>query len=275
MKALADAKLSRENFDLLTGAAADIVGQVSLPKSAERAALAAAWDAVLQQFAADTRLSATDRLSAVGARIDLARLDAPEGALPEPLLAAVREHAARGARETTDPYARETVITAPTCWPRRPVADPMRSSRARALGDTVYLMLGLASNAKKTGDKAAPSPGPRRLVTASGPATRLQWGAGYVNALIDLAPDDAVRIERAAVQVIGELEPAPDTFYDRNRRSLERMTRKLAAWNKDKPHQEALQRIRAELAGVCARLPAGDPGRAACSGVWNPPKSAA
>jgi hypothetical protein len=74
--------------------------------------------------------------------------------------------------------------------------------------------------------------------------------------------------------VIGELEAAPDTFYDRNHRYLERMTRKLLAWNKGRQHQDSVQRLRAQLAGVCAKLPAGDPARKACDGLWNAPKAA-
>ena len=134
-------------------------------------------------------------------------------------------------------------------------------------------MLGLAANARKRGDKAAAVAWTEKAYgAASGPATRLQWGVSYVNTLIDLAPDDPARIERAAIQVIDELEPVPDTFYDRNRRSLEKMAKRLLAWNKGNAHAEALRHIRAQLAGVCANLPAGDPSRSACDGVWNPPK---
>ena len=78
-------------------------------------------------------------------------------------------------------------------------------------------MLGLAANAKKRGDKAAALDWyEKAYAAADGPATRLQWGAGYVNALVDLAPQDAQRIEAAASQVIGELEAKPDTFFGRN-----------------------------------------------------------
>jgi hypothetical protein len=138
-----------------------------------------------------------------------------------------------------------------------------------------YFMLGLAANAKKRGDKAgAVAWAEKAYAGASGPATRLQWGATYVNMLVELTPDDAARIEWAAGQVIGELEPVPDTFYDRNRRSLERMARNLVDWNKAKQHAEPIRRIRAQLAGVCTKLPAGDPARATCDGVWNPAKGA-
>ena len=76
-----------------------------------------------------------------------------------------------------------------------------------------------------------------------------------------------------AAQIIGELEPTPETFYERNRRALERMGKELAAWNKDKRHDASVQRIRAEMASVCAKLPAADPARATCDGALRPAKA--
>ncbi len=130
-------------------------------------------------------------------------------------------------------------------------------------------MLGLAGNAKRRGDKeGAIAWAEKAYASARGPATRLQWGVSYVSTLVDLAPDDASRIEKAAGEVIGELEPVPDTFYDRNRRSLERMAKKLLAWNKGNAHQASIKRLRAELDDVCAKLPSSDPARTACVQVW-------
>ena len=279
LKVLGDPAFAREHFDIVTDEPAKVIGHVTLPGSNERAALAAAWDIALVNLIGDARLSATDRLVAVGARVDIAKLDAPKGALSDTLLASVREQAARGNKETVDPYAREVVINE--------AADVLAEAGLFAESDALleaelarshtpyYHMLGLAANAKKRGDKTTAVQWTERAYTAaSGPATRLQWGAGYVNTLIDLTPDDASRIERTALQVIGELEPVPDTFYDRNRRSLEKMAKKLIAWNKGNAHAESLRRVRAELAGVCAKLPARDPARAACDSVWNPPKAA-
>ena len=114
----------------------------------------------------------------------------------------------------------------------------------------------------------------KAYAAAEGDATRLQWGASYINTMIDLAPEDSARIEKAALKVIGELDPAPDTFYERNRRSLERIGKKLATWNKDSRHDDALKRIRARMASVCAKLPASDPARTTCTGVLRPAPSA-
>ncbi|HET7096921.1 MAG TPA: thioredoxin family protein [Casimicrobiaceae bacterium] len=280
VKVLADPAIAREHFDLVTDEPSKVIGHVTLPGSSERKALAAAWDRALVALIGDARLSATDRLVAVGARVDIAKLDAPKGtALPDALLASVREQAARGNKETADPYAREVVVNeAADVLAEAGLfdeSDALLEAELARSQTPYYHMLGLAANAKKRGDKAAAVAWSEKAYgAASGPATRLQWGSSYVGTLIDLTPDDAPRIERAALQVIGELEPVPDTFYDRNRRALERMAKKLVAWNKGNAHAGSLRRIRVELTGVCAKLPGGDPARAACDSVWNPPKAA-
>jgi len=276
---LADPRLARENFDLLTYYADKVVAYITPPKSAARAQLAADWNAVLERFVADPALSTADRLSAVSGRIGLAKLDAPKGALPEPLLQTVRDQVARADRETTDPYARQAVISAAA--DALSDADLMQASDAlleaelKRSHSPYYFMLDLAANAKKRGDKAAALDWEQKAYTAAdGPATRLQWGVHYVNALIELAPQDEARIEHAAKSVIGELDPTPDTFYERNRRGLERMGGKLAAWNAQRRHEPAMARIRAQMAAVCAKLPAADPARATCDGVMRPAKGA-
>jgi len=191
------------------------------------------------------------------------------------LLASVREQVARGDKETADPYAREVVINEAAYVLADAglfdESDALLTAELARSHTPYYHMLGLAANAKKRGDKpTAVAWTEKAYAAASGPATRLQWGVTYVNTLIDLAPDDPVRIERAAIQVIDELEPVPDTFYDRNRRSLEKMAKKLLAWNKGNAHGDALRQIRAQLATVCAKLPAGDPARKTCDAVWHP-----
>jgi len=49
-----------------------------------------------------------------------------------------------------------------------------------------------------------------------------------VRALIELAPADEARIERAARSVLGELEPKPETFHRRNLAVLNRLGSRLA-----------------------------------------------
>jgi hypothetical protein len=276
--ALSDAKVSRENFDMFVYYAGNATKYLTKEGSPERSRLVTVWNAALDRFVADSSLATADRLAALDAKIELAKLETSKGPLPDTLLASVREQTSRADRETTDLYARQAVISAAA----EVLADAglMEESDALLTGELkrshspYYMMLGLAANAKKRGDKSAALEWTKKAYAAAdGPATRLQWGVGYVKALIELSPNDASSIESAAQQVIGELEPKPETFYERNRRALERMGRELNAWNKTKQHEESLRRIRKDLASVCVQLPAADPARATCNSALSPAKA--
>jgi len=69
------------------------------------------------------------------------------------------------------------------------------------------------------------------------------------------------------LSVIGDIDATPATFYGRSQRSLDRIGKKLTAWNKDQQHGASLARIRAQMAAVCAKLPSGDPARTTCDEV--------
>ncbi|MEP7100461.1 MAG: disulfide isomerase, partial [Burkholderiales bacterium] len=105
---------------------------------------------------------------------------------------------------------------------------------------------------------------------SEGPATRLQWGASYVNALVDLGPQEEARIEKAAGQLLAEAAKQPDAFYERSGRSLQRVGTKLQAWNKTGAHRAAIKRLQTQLDGVCNALDANDPKRANCLGLLKP-----
>ncbi len=190
----------------------------------------------------------------------------------------VREQAARADRETTDVYARQAVISSAAELladaDLLDESDAMLKAELQRSHSPYYYMLGLAANAKTRGDKtAALGWYEKAYVAADGPATRLQWGATYVSALVDLAPLDVTRIDQATASVIGELEPAPDTFYGRNQRALQRMSKKLTNWDKERKHDASLARMRTQMASVCSKLPTGDPARASCDNVFRPGKA--
>ena len=272
MHVLSDSQMSREDFDLLTNYAGEITGYLTTPKSPGRNNLAKVWSTALERLIADPTLSTADRLTAVQAKVALARLDAPKAPIPDTLLTEVRDQVTRADRETTDPYARQAVISAAaellTEAGLLAESDALLTAELKRSHSPYYFMLGLASNAKKRGDKAqALDWYEKAYAAADGPATRLQWGASYVSALIDLTPQDSARIEKAVTSVIGEIDASPATFYGRSQRSLDRIGKKLATWNKDQQHGASLASIRAQMGAVCAKLPSDDPARATCDQV--------
>lgn len=272
MKTLASPQVVRDNMDLLANYAAPVIGFISTPKSAARTQLATAWNKALQNLAVDTTLSKADRLSALEARVALARMDQPKGALDAALLNDVRQQVAQADRATTDTYERQAVISGAGHVLSEAglldASDTLLKAELKRSHSPYYFMLALASNAKKRGDNATALDWYEQAYQAAkGPATRLQWGVTYLSGLIDLAPDDEKRIEIAAKTMFVELGGTQNAFYERNHAVLERLSRKLAQWNTAGKHDAALQRVSGQLADVCAKLPSGDSQRASCKAM--------
>ena len=278
-RVLADPAQARLHMDVLTNGADDIVRTLQPEDSAGRAPLLAAFDSALKRLQADGTLSRNDRLGALYARVLLARLDGPKDAvqvkLPEAMLKDVREHVARADREITDGYERMAVITYAGAllaraglWSESEAL--LKANLARSLSP-YYLMSQLGSNARKLGRKEEALRWYRLAYDKSeGPATRLQWGSGYLGALVDLAPKDAARIEQTAAKLLSEATRDAGAFEGRSARSLQRVSTRLVAWNADGKRAAVLLRLQSQLNGVCPKVDAAEGQRAACQALLRP-----
>ncbi|MGA2552378.1 MAG: thioredoxin fold domain-containing protein [Burkholderiaceae bacterium] len=273
---LSDPKRSRESFDILTDSVGATVRYATAQNAAGRPTLIADWDRMLEKSASDTTLSQADRLGAVDARVELARVNQPKGPLPPTLLDFVRKETARADHETTDAYERQSVINAAAST----LADAGLLDESDALlkneltrsHSPYYFMVDLAHNAKTRGDKAAAIDWLARAYDASeGPATRLQWGVIYLRGLVELAPNDEARIESVSESVISQLNGNSDLLYERNRASLAHLGKKLDEWNKTHQHDAALARIRAKLDPVCTGATQDATLRSRCLRLFNEP----
>ncbi len=293
LAALADPVASRDVADVLVNSADEVVRALAASGTPERAQALAAFDTALQRLEADKTLSRADRMQALIARVDLVRIDLPENGpagsakpaalpkMPEALLAHVREETARADREITDGYERQAVITA-AAWLLEQSglsaeSDTLLKANLAKSHSPYYLMSELASNARKRGDKTEALRWYREAFEKSeGPATRLQWGASYLSALIELAPADEVAIEGTTLRLWREAATLPDAFDQRSGRSMQRVGNKLLAWSKGGAHAPTMARLRGELEALCAKPGHGDADRAACKALLTPaPKASA
>jgi thiol-disulfide isomerase/thioredoxin len=289
---LADPATTREQTDMVTNYAGEIVRAMSASGSADRKALVAAFDAALERLVTDTALSRADRTQALIARVDLVRIDEPEDHparpaaqrakphLPAALVAEVREHVARDDREITDGYERQAVITADAYLLERAglgdESDALLKANLVRSHSPYYLMSELAINARKRGDKAEALRWYREAYDKSeGPATRLQWGASYIAALVELAPNDEHAIEAAATQLWSEAAAQPDAFYMRSGRALQKVGSQLQAWNKGGAHRASMARLETKLGELCAAPTRSDDERATCRKLLTAPAKAA
>jgi thioredoxin-like negative regulator of GroEL len=281
-KLLADPAAVRGQMDVITNGAPDLVKALAGHDAKERTAFIAAFDGALQKLQADTTLSRADRMQALISRVELARLaagaaeDAYDVKLPAPLLKDVRDAAAREDKEITDGYERQAVITAAGFALLRAglgaESDSLLKANLAKSHSPYYLMSQLGGNARKRGDKADALHWYEEAFNKSeGPATRLQWGASYLSALVALAPQDSARIEKAAQQLLQEASAQPNAFYERSARSLQKVGSDLVAWNAKGAHAATLNKLQSQLDGVCKKLDAGDPQRATCEGLLKAP----
>ncbi len=302
LQLLGDENAARVQMDLVANSAVDITRGLTASGTPERQRLVSAFDSALTRMEADRLLSRGDRVAALGSRVELARIDEAAGAapralpasspplpppppatpLPPALLADVRETAARVDREITDGFERQAVITsAADILDRAGLSAEsdqlLRANLARS-HSPYYLMSALGRHAKERGDRTEALHWYQAAFDKSeGPATRLQWGAGYLAALIDLDPADEPRIEAAAAQMLRDAGAAPDAFDGRSARSLKRLAAKLQGWDRQggRSRHAVVRRLQAQLDGVCAALPATEPGRAACDALFKPDRTAA
>ncbi|HWJ95463.1 MAG TPA: disulfide isomerase, partial [Telluria sp.] len=106
-----------------------------------------------------------------------------------------------------------------------------------------YFMHTLAGIAKRRGDAPAAADWYERAwQSAPGQATRIQWGATWLAALVELVPNDTPRIERAAHALLELVESVPDAGSQRNRTQLGRIRDSLARWQGVAANAPALAR---------------------------------
>jgi thioredoxin-related protein len=280
LRVLADPAQARTHMDVVTSGADDIVKVLDAEDTPGRVQMLAAFDTALRRLEADATLSRGDRMGALYARVLLARLDIPKDTvqvkLPEPLLADVREHVARVDREITDGYERMAVITygggllgRAGLWSE---SDALLKSNLTKTLTPYYLMSQLGSNARKLGQKEEAL---RWFAQAwdksEGPATRVQWGGGYVAQLIELAPTDVPRIEKAASKLLTEAARDPGIFQGRSGQQLQRLSGRLLKWGAEGKPAATVARLQTTLNGVCGKVQAADGQREACQALLKAP----
>jgi thioredoxin-related protein len=254
---------------------ADPVVAYLAPAGEQRKQLASRWDNALAQLLKSSALSRADAVGVWDSRVTLWKMMNANGELTDTERAEVL-HALGGiVAATTDRYERQAVVPdGAHVLAEAGLLDRsdelLKYELPRAVAP-YYHMLVLGGNAAKRHDtKAALSWYEQAWKKSEGPATRIQWGAGYVGHVVELSPGDVGRIESAASAVVAQLPPKSETFYERNQRSLQKMAKRLVKWEgTDSARQRSVEKIKRQLAKTCARLPADGPGRANCESVFS------
>jgi thiol-disulfide isomerase/thioredoxin len=277
-RTLADPVAVRENFDVLSSNPAQLVRYATANTTSKRASLVAAYTGALEAMLLNERVDHSIRLDAIVGKVSLAKIDLPEGktpALSAPLLKQVREVVKAADTQTADRLTRQAIMpTAAYALAEAGLLDEsdtlLKAEVTKAISPH-YFYSDLADNAKQRGDKAAAiGYAERAYAQAQGPATRVQWGASYVRLVVSETPNDTRRIVAATRSVLGDVQPVPDMFYERSRRSLERIGAALDKWANTDARKSALTSLRNDFDRVCQQLPVNDPSVEVCRTVLRP-----
>jgi hypothetical protein len=238
---LADPQAVCLQLDIVIGYALDLVRFLTAPVSDARQRLIASWSGALEGLEADQTLNISDRLGALRTRVRLARLGAPD-----PQLAGLARSRVAGALAAPmSPELRHTIVNTGAGV----LSDAaMLDEAAKVLTDELarshapfYFMHSLATLAKRRGEPAdALGWYEQAWNGAAGSATRLQWGATYLLALLDLSPADRARIERCARMLKGEFDAVADAAFQRNGAQAGRIVKALSAIGELGEHASAL-----------------------------------
>ena len=242
------------NYEELLGAAPMLVS--SLPDEKQREALRRSLVSAADTLYADKSLPLNARMNAINPELWFAAFI--DGGVPPALLAKIRERVAWADRTASDKATRQSVINtaAYTLFHAGDVAgaNKLLVTELSRSDQPYYYMDTLAEFAEMTGDKRAALEWKRKAFDASeGPATRVQWGVGYSNAVLRLAPDDKALVEQAANAVIAELGKNSPSYFWRSRVSRATWGKNLREWSEAHGGGDTLALLRARMAAVCAR----------------------
>ena len=242
------------NYETLFGAAPMLVS--SLPDAKPREALRRSLVTAADTLYADESLPLNARMNAINPELWFAAFI--DGGVSPALLAKIRERVAWADRTAVDKTTRQSVINtaAYTLFHARDVAgaNKLLVAELSRSDQPYYYMDSLAEFAEMTGEKRAALEWKRKAFDASeGPATRVQWGIGYSNAVLRLAPHDTALVEQAANAVIDELAKNSPSYSWRSRVSRAKWGENLRKWSEAHGGADILALLRRRMATVCAR----------------------
>ncbi|HEY1314777.1 MAG TPA: thioredoxin family protein [Steroidobacteraceae bacterium] len=227
-----------------------------------------AWSGTMEGVAADPAVTDADQLSALGTRLALLKEFAADNKVPAAIAAAARIRTNATLAKKFDPYVRAGVVNAASdVYEQLGDLDAQYALVSGELSTShtpYYYMIDLGEiEESRHHTTQALAWYERAYRESEGIATRFQWGAQYLSALLRLAPQDHVRIRDAGMAVIGELD-GPDRIQARTRYGLGKLDAKLKKWNSAHHYDADIHALRSRISATCAKLPPSDSGRGSC-----------
>lgn len=222
------------------------------------------FDDLMDEVAGDQRYSTAIQLWALTQKITAVQALEPSGKVSQVMADQARQRAELALAQVHEPYARSSVVDAVENLLQQ-LGDNERCYQVllgelKTSATPYFYMAELGELEQQRGHKdAAIDWFARSYRDSQGQATRVQWGSGYVRALIQLRPEDETAIRDTTLQLLHEIGNA-DAVRGRSRYALDRLFAALHDWSRGGQHAAAVAEIRTAMDQVCRKAPrAGSP----------------
>lgn len=232
---LSSSSLVLASWDSLAYAMEDILA-LPIIDDARKADLAALWASSVFDLRFDESLSRSEKLAGWLPRLQLATRD--DQRLSVDLQKLLRAELKSADEATPDSFERQSVINQiGYIYREAGLVDDAKDLLLAELDKSAspyYFMSSLGSLAEKNEDFDE-ALGWRKSAyeNSVGEATRFQWGANYVLAMIRMAPEDHQVIATRASALLSEFHESGELFAGRNFRILKRLNETLRSWQEE------------------------------------------
>ncbi|WP_457666825.1 thioredoxin family protein [Thiolapillus sp.] len=264
---LASGELSRDNFSFVVHELDVLIPRISRAGSQDREKLMSAWQQALNDLQKDATLSPAQKLSVYAGKIHWLKTAGKK--LPESLKEEIRQAVDQARSKLNDGHERIAVNYAAynvlKASGQLALAEQLINQEMAAGSNNQYWMLVLADLAAESGDEAeALNWYARAWDTATGAATKIQWGSYYIRQLTEQAPDEDAKIIQVSKELFSQLEKQKAPFHGRSKRALERVFKALNVWGQVSSPAELIE-IKRAFINTC--LPFGKEAMERCESI--------
>jgi thioredoxin-related protein len=236
-KILASKTLVLANWDSLAYYATDLAPLAAGDQEIKELKLK--WQSAIDAARGDPSLSVAEQLAGLIPTIEFYFEDDAHTQMPQDLKNVVLEATQRADAATKNSFARQSVVNQISGILQQAhmldEAKALLTAELARSSSAYYFMSSLSAIAETEEDfPTALAWRQKAFETAEGGATRFQWGASYVRALVRMTPEDETTISRVAMSLFTEMESDGELFAGRNFRTLRSLNRHLHEWQKER-----------------------------------------
>lgn len=225
------------NWDSLAYYSTELLPHIAAGET--RVTLEDKWQTRLKALSDHESLSVAERLAGILPSLELYFLDDEDRPLDPELIQWVLEATHSADSVTKNSFARQSVVNQINhVLQASHLMDEAKNLLLREIERSpspYYFMSSLASIAEKQDENVVALDWRRKAYENSvGSATRFQWGANYVRAVIRLQPDNEILIQTTAIALLDELQSNSDVFAGRNFRVLMSLNQQLNSWQAER-----------------------------------------